>query len=97
MLGFINLQPLTKTFLEIFFTQLILTSQGDDATSRNPEPLFQCTSKLLEAVALAKGLDWYLRKKNVEKAGISIGEAKVCISWGIGVIRKGISEIFRDG
>jgi hypothetical protein len=97
MLGFINLQPLTKTYLEIFFTQLILTSQGDDPTSRDPEPLFRCTSKLLDAVALAKGLDWYLRKKNVEKAGISTGEAKMCVLWGIGVIRKGISEIFRDG
>jgi hypothetical protein len=97
VLGFINLQPLTKTFLEVFFTEMILHSQGVDPTSRNADPLLQCTYKLLDTVALAKGIDWYLRKKNVEKAGLEAGEAKACIAWGISVLRKGIAEVFREG
>jgi nucleolar MIF4G domain-containing protein 1 len=93
VLGFINLQPLTKTFLEVFFTQVVLHSQGDDNTSRNAEPLLQCAYRLADSGALAKGIDWYLRKKNVEKAGLSSGEAKSCVVWGINILRKGIAEV----
>lgn len=96
MLGFVNLQSLTKTFLEIFFTQLTLHSQGNVATSRNAEPLLQCAHKLNDSVALAKGIDWYLRRKNVEKAGITERESADCVAWGVGVLRKGISEILQE-
>jgi len=95
VLGFINLQPLTKTFLEVFFTRLILHSQGDNPASRNVEPLLQCTEKLIEIPALAKGIDWYLRRKNVEKAGLSSGEAADCIAWGVSTFRKGIEAILQ--
>jgi len=81
---------MTKTFLEVFFTELILHSQGDNPTSRNEEPLLQCTSKLVDTNALAKGIDWYLRKRNVEKAGLKTGEAKLCVAWGVTVLRKGM-------
>lgn len=63
--------------------------------SRNAEPLLRCTHQLKDSVALAKGIDWYLRKKNVEKAGIAEGEAASCVAWGVGVLRKGISEILQ--
>ena len=96
MLGFVNLQSLTKTFLEIFFTQLVLYSQGNVSTSRNAAPLLACAHKLNETVALANGIDWYLRKKNVEKAEIAEGEAESCVAWGVGVLRKGISEILQE-
>ena len=96
MLGFINLQSLTKTFLEIFFTQLILHSQNNLPASRNAETLHLCAHKLNDTVALAKGIDWYLRKKNVEKAGIAEGEFEACVAWGVGVLRKGISEILQE-
>jgi nucleolar MIF4G domain-containing protein 1 len=96
VLGFINLQPLTKTFLELFFTQLVLRSQGDNNTSRNAEPLLQCAYKLTNSAALTKGIDWYLRKKNVEKAGLSSGEAKSCVVWGIDILRKGLAEVLEE-
>ena len=95
MLGFINLQPLTKTFLEVFFTQLILHSQGNDSAARNVDPLLQCTEKLVETPALAKGIDWYLRRRNVEKAGLSSGDAVHCIAWGVCIFRKGIAAILQ--
>jgi hypothetical protein len=87
---------LTKTFLEVFFTQLILHSQGDDVTSHIAEPLLQCIYKLADSAALAKGIDWYLRKKNVEKAGLASGKAKECIAWGVDILRKGIAEILQE-
>lgn len=96
MLGFVNLQTLTKTFLEIFFTQLILRSQNDSPASRDAEPLLLCAHTLNDTAALAKGIDWYLRRKNVEKAGIAEGEAEACVAWGVGVLRKGISEILQE-
>ena len=64
--------------------------------SRNVEPLLECTYKLADNAILAKGIDWYLRKKNVEKAGLSTGEEKECVVWGISVLRKGITEITRE-
>lgn len=70
---------------------MILHSQGDDITSRNSEPLLECTDKLADTVALAKGLDWYLKKRNVESAGLIDGESKECVAWGVGVLRKGIA------
>lgn len=97
MLGFINLQSLTKTFLEVFFTEMILHSQVGDSAARNADPLLQCTYKLVDTVALAKGIDWYLRKKNVEKAGLTTGDAKACVAWGVTVLRKGVAEIFQQG
>ena len=95
-MGFINLQPVTKTFLEVFFTDVILHSQNDQATSRNPEPLLDCIYKLQDNTSLAKGIDWYLRKKNVENARLTTGEGATCISWGIGILRKGISEVLAE-
>jgi hypothetical protein len=71
-------------------------SLGDDVTKRNAEPLLDCVFKLSDNTALAKGVDWYLRKKNVEKAGLSTGEEKECVAWGISVLRKGIAEIIRE-
>ena len=70
---------------------MILHSQGDIA-SRNSEPLLECTDKLADTVALAKGLDWYLKKGNVESAGLIGGESNACVRWGVGVLRKGIAE-----
>jgi hypothetical protein len=64
--------------------------------SRNSEPLLRCAHRLNDTVALAKGIDWYLRKKNVEKASIAEGEAASCVAWGVGVLRKGISEILEE-
>jgi len=87
---------LTKTFLEVFFTELILHSQRDSPASRNVDPLLQCAEKLVETPALAKGIDWYLRRKNVEKAGLSSGEAADCIAWGVGILRKGIAAILQE-
>jgi hypothetical protein len=95
-LGFINLQPFTKSFLEVFFTQLILHSQGGTLHSQNAEPLLECAHKLVDSIPLAKGIDWYLRKKNVEKAGLSTGEEKACVVWGVSILRKGITEILRE-
>lgn len=63
--------------------------------SRNAEPLLRCAHQLNDTAALAKGIDWYLRKKNVEKAGIAEGEAAPCVAWGVGVLRKGISEMLQ--
>jgi len=56
----------------------------------------QCIEKLVETPTLAKGIDWYLRKKNVEKAGLSSGEAAGCIAWGVSIFRKGIGVIFQE-
>ena len=80
----------------MFFIQTILRSQGDTLTSRNAEPLLQCTYKLADTVALAKGLEWYLKRKNVENGGLIDGESKACVAWGVGVLRKGIAEVLQD-
>jgi hypothetical protein len=87
---------MTKTFLEVFFTQLILHSQGAEVTCRNAESLVQCAYALTDAIALARGIDWYLRKGNVEKAELATGEAKTCIMWGVSVLRKGIAEVLQE-
>jgi hypothetical protein len=86
----------TKTFLEVFFTQLILYSQGDDPNSRKAEPLLDCINKLEGNNTLAKGIEWYLRKKNVENAGLASGDGAACIAWGVDILRKGISEILKE-
>ena len=93
MLGFVNLQESTKTFLEVFFNQIIMQSQGNDAMSRNAGPLLSFVYKLEENVMLAKGIDWYLKKKNVEKADLASGHNMDLIVWGVGILRKGIAEI----
>ena len=87
---------MTKTFLEMFFTQLILYSQGEDPMSRRAEPLLDCIYKLEDNVALAKGIEWYLRKKNVENARLATGTGAECIAWGVSILRKGISEILAE-
>ena len=87
---------MTKTFLEVFFTHIILHSQGDDPVSRKAEPLLDSIYKLEGNNVLAKGIDWYLRKKNVENARLANGEGAACVVWGVGILRKGISEILAE-
>lgn len=88
---------MTKTFLEVFFTQLILHSQGAEVGRQNAEPLLQCAYGLADAATLTKGIDWYLRKRNVEKAELADGDAKTCIAWGVSILRKGIAEVLQEG
>jgi hypothetical protein len=64
--------------------------------SRRAEPLLDCIYKLEDNVALAKGIEWYLRKKNVENARLATGTGAECIVWGVSILRKGISEILAE-
>jgi hypothetical protein len=86
---------MTKTFLEIFFTQIILQSQGNLRTSREARPLVGYIYKLEDNITLAKGVDWYLKKGNIEKASLTSVDEKALVKWGVEILRKGVAEILR--
>jgi len=73
----------------------VLKSQGKDPDARNAEPLLQYIHKLADIPALAKGLDWYIKKHHSRIVNLysKEEEKKACVVWGIGILRKGIAEI----
>ena len=89
------MQSSTKTFVDILISEIVLKSQGKDLNTRNAASLLQFVHQLADIPALAKGLEWYLRKHNSKIVNLygKEEEKKSCVVWGIGVLRKGIAEI----